>query len=534
MSFFHGVTIAEVVSGGVPITVVPAAVIGLVGSAPTWAVSTTAAYQPVAANTPVFVGSTAQGSSFGPMIQGYSIPYALNHIQLQTNNGAQQIGQVIVVNVFNPATHNTTVSSQALTMPNTGTLYVNTGHMGLIGPGLNGYSGSTTVVVTNGSGSTTYTEGTDYTVDYVNGLIYQKTGGAITAGEALLVSYSYCDPSKVADSDLVGSATNSVYTGMQVFLIALNKFGVTPRILIAPGYGGNVGSKDQTVAAALLNVASTLRGFAIIDSSPSTSVSAAVSNRGTTGQSFDMANYRGVPVFPNLNFTDLGYVPTDTIINAAGAVVNTVSNATVDGPYSAWFAGAWSNQIVQNGFWWSPSNVTLIGPLGPDISLYMSFTDPNSDDNVLNAAGIVTVMNVFGTGLRTWGNRSSAYPTYTDVRTFMAIRMTLDIVEVSIQQASLQFIDSPITTGMINNVLVSVNGFVNTLVQKGALITGSQITYNPGDNPTTSLAAGIVTFEVSLMSPPPAENIVYDFIVNTALLANTGPSQQSAALTQSQ
>jgi phage tail sheath protein FI len=470
------------------------------------------------------------------MIQGYSIPYALNHIQLQTQNGKQQIGQVIAVNVFDPSVHNTTVTSLPLTMPASGTQYVNVGFMGLVGPGLNGYTGATTVVVRNSSGSVTYVENTDYTVDYINGLIYTKSGGAITTGESLLVSFAYCDPSKVQDTDLIGTASGSVYSGMQVFLTCMSLFGVTPRILIAPGYGGGgtyAGSKDQDVAAAMLAVAGTLSGFALIDSSPNTSVSSILSQRSNSADAFDTANYRAILCFPCQNYTDQGYVPTGTVINTAGAVVNTVSNATVDGPYSAWVAGAWSNQIVNNGFWWSLSNVVLNGPLGPDITMYMSYTDPNSDDNTLNAAGIVTVMNVFGSGLRTWGNRSSAFPTYTDVRTFTSIRMALDIVEMSIQKASLQFIDAPITTGMINSVLTSCNGFIRSIIQQGGLLSGSTVSYNPGDNPPLSLSAGVVTFEVSLMPPPPAENIVYNFVVNTALLANTGPAQASSALTMS-
>jgi hypothetical protein len=49
-----------------------------------------------------------------------------------------------------------------------------------------------TVVVTNSAGSTTYTEGTDYTVDYANGLVFfPASGGAITASQSLKIDYQY-------------------------------------------------------------------------------------------------------------------------------------------------------------------------------------------------------------------------------------------------------------------------------------------------------------------------------------------------------
>src|SRR5215472_7327725 len=100
-------------------------------------------------------------------MQGYTIPYALAAIQ------AQAAGQVIVVNVFNPYVHYTSVTGQALAMPASGPQAVNLGHMGVWN-----------VVVKNSGGTTTYINGTDYTLDYVNGVITQKSGGAITTGQS--------------------------------------------------------------------------------------------------------------------------------------------------------------------------------------------------------------------------------------------------------------------------------------------------------------------------------------------------------------
>jgi uncharacterized protein len=94
-SFLHGVEVIETTTGPAPITVVKSSVIGLVGTAPVWNVQAPASAPDT--NEPTLVSSALDAANFGAMVQGYTIPYALNAILQQ---GA---GQVIVVNVFNPA-----------------------------------------------------------------------------------------------------------------------------------------------------------------------------------------------------------------------------------------------------------------------------------------------------------------------------------------------------------------------------------------------------------------------------------------------
>ena len=581
-SFLHGIEITEVTTGPVPVTVVNSAVIGLIGSAPQWTVAASAAVLPPSPNTPVLVGSKLSASQFGSMVRGYTIPQALNAIQSQGS------GQVIVVNVFNPALHQTTVAPAAFSMPASGTQVVNLGQMGLVGPGLpnsgtltttvsvappgtranwaastaytigefikptvgnaGGYVFKCTVAGTSGStepstwdqtvggtttdgtvtwtnaGLTGYVENTDYTVDYVNGFVYAKAGGAISSGETLNIGYSYADPTKVQDSDIIGAVTDGVYTGMQALLTTFQTMGLFAKLLIAPGY-----SQDEETAAALTTLAGTIRAMAFIDSAASTSVATAIANRGTSGQAFDTSSYRAILCFPQEMWYDTSIVPTGTTLNNQGLVVYQLYNANTDTPYSQWVAGATAAQDIANGYWFSPSNTQVQGIVGPDVSMYASAFDPNSDTNNLNAAGILTVFNGFGTGLRVWGNTSAAFPSYTDPATFIPIRRTMDVVEQSVQLAMLQFLDQPITNGLINSILASVNGFLNTLIQRGALLSGSTCSYNPAENSAVQLAAGQLTFDISLMPPPPAQTINFNVYVNTALLNTLGPVSATQA-----
>jgi Bacteriophage tail sheath protein len=587
-NFLHGIEVTEIKTGPVPVTVVNSAVIGLVGTAPQWATSAANGIQPPAApNTPTLVSSRLGAAAFGPLMRGYTIPYALNAIQTQNTNGGGA-GQVIVVNVFNPATHQTVVTPATFAMPATGTLVVNLKQMGLIGPGLPN-SGALTSTVTVAPATTppdwaattaevlgalikptvantgsyvfrcttagttgasepatwdqtvggTVTDGTvtwtnvglygyqegankDYTVDYVNGLVTAVAGGSITASENLLIGYTYADPSKVVVSDIVGTITGGVYTGMQALLTTFQSMGIFAKLLIAPGY-----ADQETVAAGLTSLADSIRGVAFIDAAASTSVATAISNRGTSGQAFDTSSYRSVLCFPQELFYDTGIVPTGNTLNGQGVIVNALYDANAESPYSQWVAGVTAAQDIVNGYWFSPSNVQINGIVGPDITMYSSAFDSGSDTNLLNAQGIVTVFNGFGTGLRVWGNRSSAYPSYTDPAVFIPIRRTLDVIEQSVQLAMMQFLDQPISNGLINSILATVNGFLRTLVQRGALIGGT-CSYNPAENTSAQLAAGQLTFDLSVMPPPPAEEIIFNVYVNTALLNTLGPVSATA------
>lgn len=569
-NFLHGIETIEVATGPIPITVVKSAVIGLVGTAPLWAVpgalnlwqpnwvvvggqqivdangnvqqcltaGTTGTAVPVWATaldattsdgaavwklvtmagtlsqTPTLVNFTANpniaGSSaaFGPMIQGYSVPYALAAIQ------AQAAGQVIVVDVFNPYIHFTAVSNETLAMPASGAQAVNLGHMGVWN-----------VVVTNAGGTTTYINGTDYTLDAINGVVTAATGGAIAVGESLEVSFNYADPGKVTDTDIIGTITGTAYTGIQALRTTYGTMGFFPKILIAPGY-----SQDAAIAGALLTTAQTIRAIALIDSPPATSPAAAIANRGVTGNAFDTSSDRAVLCYPQERFLDTGLVPTGVTLNTSGAPIQTTFNATAVGPYSQWVAGAIASKDLKKGYWWSPSNTQINGPLGPDVTLYASVVDAASDVNNLNAQGILTIFNAFGIGPRVWGNRSAAFPSSTTPDNFVSVRRTMDVIEESVELSMLQFIDQPITNALISAILASVNAFIRSLIGRGALVAGSA-SYNPAENPPSQIAAGQLVFDIDVMPPPPAERLTFNVFIDTTLLSSLGNTSALTAAT---
>lgn len=569
-SFLHGVEVIEATTGPAPIAVVKSSVIGLVGTAPVWGVSGSASAP--ATNVPTLVSSALEAANFGPMVQGYTIPYALNAIIQQ---GA---GQVIAVNVFNPDLHITDLVVPATFSPAGA---INLAHMGvsnatilptstaLISGEAHTFSGApgtiqlehgiieaSTLSLTSDPSGTTYVQNTDYTADAITGVISRVPTGAIGATQEVLASYSYysgtayesgidynadlvngvisltaesriaagatviaafsyADPTRVGDSDIIGAVTNGSYSGLKALTTTFGTMGFFSKLLIAPGY-----SQNADVATAMVALANQIRAMALVDSPPSTTPATAIANRGVIGNAFDTSSTRAILCYPQETFFDTGLVPTGVTLNGTAAVT-AAANQNAVGPYSQWVAGAIAYQDLQNGYWWSPSNTSVNGILGPDVTLYASLIDSSSDVNNLNASGIVTVFNAFGTGLRVWGNRSAGFPTITTPDNFINIRRTMDVVEESVELAMLQFMDQPISNALITAILASVNAFIRSLIQRGGLIAGTA-TFNPSENPPSQIAAGQLVFDIDVMPPPPAERLTFNVYIDSTLLSQLG------------
>ncbi|MBV8359363.1 MAG: phage tail sheath subtilisin-like domain-containing protein [Deltaproteobacteria bacterium] len=460
-----------------------------------------------------------QAGVFGPMIQGFTIPYALNQVF------AQGAGQVIAVNVFNLVSHYTNINAATYAFPASGVQVINVGHMGL-----------SIIKITNTAATTTYVEGADFTVDRVNGIVTALGGSLIVAGQSVKINCNYADPSKLADSDLVGTVTGGTYTGMQNWKLAYGLMGFFPKLLIAPAFGAAVatgqavGSQDATVAAALSTLASSMRGMCFVDCAAGTTPATMLSNRGAAGQAFNTSDKRTVLCGPQQLFLDTGIVPNGISVNpVTGVAIQNIANTTHASPFSTWVAGVTSGNDASVGYWWSASNVGINGVLGSDVSIYSSFIDAASEKNVLNSQGIVTAFQAFGTGYRVWGNRSAGYPSYTTPDVFVAVRRVMDGIEQSVQLAMMQYLDQPINNALIASILASVNSFLRTLIGRGALIAGTA-SFNPAENPASQIANGQLVFDIDCMPPPPAERLTFNVTIDTTLLGQlTGAAQTASA-----
>ncbi len=455
MSFLHGVEVVPQTSFGANISSDPATVIGLAGIAPK--------------GTPnkLFLISSPKSAAdiFGDQLPGFTIPQALDAIFKQGG------GPVLVVNIFDPATMVTQVTDEAQTVVGgkCKTTHTPTGPL----------------VVKNNAGTTTYTAGVEYVADAFGNVRILAT---IAEGAALKISYARLNAAAVTPALVAGSITAGVYTGMKLFGVAQSEFGFAPKILIAPEY-----CQQTAVATELETLANTLGAQAIIDS-PSGTVNpaTAITQRSLAGTwaGFKSVSKRLMLVYPQLR-------------------VQNVLGATVTVGASAYIAGAWSAKIRKSGAHFSPSNTVLQGVLGLETTISARIDDITSDTNLLNAAGITTFYQGFGTGIRIWGNRSAAFPNEQTSDTFVSVQFTRDLLESSIERAALPFVDQPITSALIDAIRLSVLAYFNQLIQAGTLL-GGDIRFNADSNPPASIAQGRLTFEVSFMPPTPAERITFN------------------------
>ncbi len=288
-------------------------------------------------------------------------------------------------------------------------------------------------------------------------------------------------------------------TGLKAFEDCYSLFGFYPKTIIAPVF-----CENKLVVTDINTLCTKIRAMGIIDAPLGSTVQNAITGRGPDGTiNLNFASQRLILCYPRLK------------------VYNSTSNSEILEPYSQRLAGVIAAKDIEKGYWWSPSNTEILGITGIEKQLTSMINDPSSEVNALNEAGIVTVFNSYGSGLRTWGNRSAAYPTSTLPINFINVRRTADILHESVEYSMLQFIDHPITNGLIDSICESVNGFIRTLIGRGALIDG-KCSYNPAKNSAEEIANGHLVFDIEFMPPTPAERITFESFINIELLKMLG------------
>jgi phage tail sheath protein FI len=119
-------------------------------------------------------------------------------------------------------------------------------------------------------------------------------------------------------------------------------------------------------------------------------------------------------------------------------------------------------------------------------------------------------------GFRLWGNRMlGGVGSYN----FLSVRRTADIIAEAILAAHRRFVDRPITPGFLEDVLESVQLFMDQLKAREAIADG-RVWYDPDLNNAADIANGHVTFSYEIGPFTPAERITFRASINTKLTAD--------------
>ena len=283
------------------------------------------------------------------------------------------------------------------------------------------------------------------------------------------------DPSKVTAADINGTIDASGQSsGFELAYGAYNAHGFFPKILISPGF-----STLSGVRAKMAVVSEKIHAMNISDLPLGLSVQKAVEERGTGGD-YNTSSDRAILCYPHVKALD-----------------GLTGDMTLQ-PYSQHYAGMLISTDLADGYHYSPSNreMTDVYGLERDISFYPG--DYQSETNDLNGAGIVTVRNSFGSGYRTWGNRSAAFPTSIIMKNFIHARRIFDMVHESALYYMLERTDNLATLANIEIIEEDVNAFLRKKEGDGA-IYGGRFTFNRDKTTKRDIADGRQYYKLELM-----------------------------------
>lgn len=373
------------------------------------------------------------------------------------------VAPVVICNVLDPATHKSTYSE---------TLNI-----------VDGQAVSTKKgILLDGLKVGDMTLGTDYTVAFNDDGYLVITVLKSPAGSTVAVSGNVIDASKVTESSIVGSydAGTGVETGIELIRKVYPTFGLTPSLLLAPGW-----SHKPTVGLALAEKCTDINGMfkceCVVDID---------ANRA--------AKYTDVEQIKQ----ESGFASPHTI-----CVWPKVKYAGKEMYYSAIYAAMacytdYNNDNVPN---LSPSNRAI----RISATVVEDGTEVNLDinqANELNAVGVVTALNL--NGFKAWGNNTAAYPDTTDPKDrWIACRRFFSWWGNSFITTYLTKVDDPANYRLIESIVDSENVRGNSLVSQGKC-AGIKMVYSKEDNPIANVLDGKIVFKQYLAPYTPAEDIL--------------------------
>ena len=445
----------------------------VIGTAPVHLLADPAA----AINKPLLVYSKAEAIA----AVGYSDDFASFTLceAISASFAVVNVAPLVLINVLDPAKHSAEMEEK--------TVQINSGMAVVEETGVL----LSTLVVKNGEETLTAEE--DYTAVYnADGTvsIVLIEGGKANGATNLTVSGKKVDASKVTAADIVGGvdALTGKETGLELVRQIYPRFGMTPGILLAPGW-----SHNPTVAAALQAKTEGING------------------------NFDCVTYLDISTDAEEDGAEV-YTDVRTAKEALGATSPHAAalwpmGAVGDKVYylSALFAAltAYTDASNSDVPYESPSNKTVhIDGLCDDDGNTINLT--YNQALVVDAAGICTFLNFMG-GWTAWGNHTACYPKSTDVKDyFIPLSRMFDYVTNTLIKTFWSKLDKPMNRRLIDTILDSANIWLNGLVGAGYLL-GASVEMLESENPLTSLMAGKIKLHVYMTPPSPAQEI--DFVL---------------------
>ena len=345
-----------------------------------------------------------------------------------------------------------------------------------------------TISAAGSSPTQTYTAESDY--DPTKDRVQVNDTAAITgfvAGTAYDpdIDAINADQAKAFTSYVNARGNEGDLTGIYAALSAESVQGIRPRLICASGL--DTGSMPDPgvgnpLAGAMLTVADKLGAMAIID------------GPNTTHE--DLKAY--ISAIPSPGVRAIVVDPAALVANDSGGLKEQAM--------SGFYAGRIAKTDYDFGFWNSPSNKPINGILGLARPIDSGFA--SSRAQLMMDLGVWTVINEGG-GFITAGTRTPA-AAVDQPYAFPSVLRTEDIISDSIQKSVTWAVAMGITKNFYSAVETAVNGFLQTLRAKGAIIEGKCYADSELNTPTNK-ELGHAYFNVDWVPVYPANSIVITF-----------------------
>ena len=395
----------------------------------------------------------------------------------------QSVAPIILINVLDPSKHKSTLPTVAHTVID---------HQFVIEK--EGILKDSITLKTTSTDTSALVENTDYVLSFNDSghlVVTLLSGGdAYDAASIYLSAGNALDPSTVTYTDIIGTTNGNVETGLQLVRQIYPTFGMTPGLLLAPGWS-HFPSVAATLQAKCTDINGSFSCECFIDIATASGI--------TEGEI-------SVPYATN-------YTSVKTAKDSLGASsVHAMAcwpMAMVGGKkfYMSALMGALTQRLDAEHDdvpYLSPSNKDS----GATATCLADGTEVALDQeqaNTVNSYGVTTMLNI--NGFKSWGNNTCGYPSSTDPKDrWFACRRFFSWAGNNFILTYIQKVDDAMNKRLIENIVDSANIAGNGYVARG-YCAGYRVEYIEAENPTTDIINGKMTFHQYLAPYTPAEDI---------------------------
>lgn len=379
------------------------------------------------------------------------------------------IAPIILCNVLDPNVHKKTNESQTLNVIDSQTTLKLTGVL------------LDKLVIKNGENE--LAEDIDYIASFDDDgyVLITLTDSSISN---IIVESVSIAPELVDANDIIGgyNVATGKETGLELIRQVYPKFGLTPGLLLAPGW-----SQKPTVGVALAAKSTEINGtFScenLIDLDSSSTGATKYTDCKDIKESSGYTNKHSILLWPQIKLGDMQFAYSAIM----GALIAYTDAGNGDVPDL------------------SPSN-KLLGVSGIVLEDGTEILLDQTQANLLNGQGIVTAINV--NGWRSWGNNTAIYPASADPKDrWISCRRFFSWWGNSFILTYFEKVDSSANYRLIESIVDSENIRGNSYVAQGKC-AGCKIEFNADENPITDVLNGKIQFKQWLAPYTPAEDIL--------------------------